>query len=40
MILCQDRARRCGSNNIVMEVVRQWSGYVILCQDPARTATQ
>ena len=36
MILCQDRARRLGSSNGVMEVVCQWDDYVILCQDRAK----
>ena len=27
---------RFGSSNVVMEVVYQWGGYVILCQDRAR----
>ena len=30
MILCQDRAKRLGSNNVVMEVICQWGGFVIL----------
>ena len=30
MILCQDRARKFGSNNVVMVVVYHWDSYVIL----------